>query len=70
MILLLIRFAIYFSISFFLLCLPVNHQPIFFYVYDFGAEAMFRVTGIDKYVPNYKIDKAVLQESAVKKTTH
>lgn len=66
-----IRFTIYFGLSFFILSLPIQQRPIFYYLYNFTASSIHKVTGMSGYVPTYRIDSEsqALQEASMKAFT-
>jgi hypothetical protein len=62
-----LRFAIFFTMSFFLLSLPIGGHAVFYYLHDHLGDAIVSATGNNKYIPTYRAQKKVSSAKSVKK---
>lgn len=70
-----LRFIIFFGLSFFILSLPLNQRPLFYYLHQGTSKIILTITGTNYYQPTFKIesdrlDKAKTQMAAPIKSSY
>ncbi len=70
-----LRFLIFFGLSFFVLSLPYQQRPIFYYLHQGTSKVILTLTGNNYYKPTFTInsdhlDKAKTQLAAPLKNTY
>ncbi len=70
-----LRFLIFFGLSFFVLSLPYQQRPIFYYLHQGTSKIILTLTGNNYYKPTFTInsdhlDKAKTQYAAPLKETY
>lgn len=65
MITLVLRFIIFFGISFFLLSLPYGQRPIFYVLHQGVSKVIVKLTGTNYYKPTFKTLKDNIKETVV-----
>jgi hypothetical protein len=66
-----IRFLIFFGLSFFILSLPYNKRPIFYYLHQTTSKVILSLTGTNYYKPTFNVQnsKEKVQENIDKAKT-
>ncbi len=64
-----LRFLIFFGISFFLLSLPYNKRPIFYYLHQGTSKVILSLTGTNSYKPTFPISLEKIQDNFDKTKT-
>lgn len=64
-----LRFLVFFSLSFFILSLPYNQRPIFYYLHQTASKVILTVTGNNYYTPTFPLSKEHHEERIDKMKT-
>lgn len=54
-----IRFLIFFGLSFFILSLPYNKRPVFYYLHQGTSKVILGLTGTNYYKPTFTISSPI-----------